>query len=203
MARSRFRLLAAGLASGCALLAGGTAGAAPLPVTTCLGTTAQAFLFAQDTSGYTLAPGGSFESGAAGWTLAGGAATAAGNEPWYVNAPTDSRSLALPAGSSATTPSVCVGALDATIRFFASGPATTGSSLRVSVAFTLLGQKVTMPVGTLKGTGAWQASAAIPFLANVLSLFTASGTSQVAFQFSALSGNWRIDDVYVDPLKHK
>src|SRR4051812_44477972 len=52
---------------------------------------------------YTLTPDGGFENGADGWTLDDGAAVADGNETFDVGGAADQRSLALPAGSSATS----------------------------------------------------------------------------------------------------
>src|SRR6266702_1235679 len=63
-----------------------------------------------DSSSYALAPGGSFESGSA-WMLAGGAKIVSGNEPFFVGSSSDSHSLLLPAGSSATVPAICLGTL--------------------------------------------------------------------------------------------
>ena len=61
-----------------------------------------------DFADYALAPGGNFESGAAGWLLTGDAKVVAGNEPAYVGAATDRSSLALPFGSTATSPTMCI-----------------------------------------------------------------------------------------------
>src|SRR5690349_18687603 len=55
-----------------------------------------------DYANYIAAPGGDAES-AAGWKLDGGAAVVAGNAPWKVGDKSDSHSLLLPRGSSATT----------------------------------------------------------------------------------------------------
>jgi hypothetical protein len=59
-----------------------------------------------DFADYALAPRGDFESGAAGWLLTGGAKVVAGNEPAYVGAAPDRSSLALPFGSTATSPTL-------------------------------------------------------------------------------------------------
>src|SRR5437764_3907121 len=60
-----------------------------------------------DYSSYTPVPGGSFEQGTVGWLLSGGAAIATGNESFHVGGARDSHSLALPTGSSATSPASC------------------------------------------------------------------------------------------------
>jgi hypothetical protein len=49
----------------------------------------------------------------------------------------------------------------------------------------------------------WQPSPAIAFHKEMLAMASATGTTNVAFQFRPLdaTGHWRIDDVYVDPFK--
>jgi hypothetical protein len=56
-------------------------------------------------------------------------------------------------------------------------------------------------VATLTSTGAWQPSANIAMLGGIAPLLTSS----VRFRFTPLKsgGNWRIDDVYLDPLMHR
>jgi hypothetical protein len=75
----------------------------------------QVFAPWQDAANYLLAPNGSFEFGSTGWSLSGGAAIVNGNEPFY---PTGTHSLALPSGSSATSPTVCLGTQQLYIRMF-------------------------------------------------------------------------------------
>jgi len=65
----------------------------------------QAFEDWGDRSNYMLMPGGSFEIGAPSWNLNGGAKVVSGNEPFYLHSRMDRRSLYLPSGSSASTPS--------------------------------------------------------------------------------------------------
>src|SRR3954449_403088 len=70
-----------------------------------------------DPAAYFLAPDGGFEAGASGWALSGGAKVVEGNEPFFLQAKSDHRALSLTApGASATSPFVCVGAAEATIR---------------------------------------------------------------------------------------
>ena len=57
-------------------------------------------------------------SGAAAWTLSGGAKVVSGNEPFNVSG-AGSRSLYVPAGGTATSPTVCVGISEPSIRWFA------------------------------------------------------------------------------------
>jgi len=56
-------------------------------------------------------------------------------------------------------------------------------------------------VGTITAGGVWQPSPDITMLGGVLPLFTTS--VQIRFPPVGTAGAWRIDDVYVDPLKHR
>jgi hypothetical protein len=150
---------------------------------------------------YVLAPDGGFENGADDWNLRGGADVVRGNESFYVGDDEDRRSLELEAGESARSPVTCVGIERPTVRFFARR--TSGwvlSMLKVEVLYNGLdGELRTValaPVAVL-GTG-WQPTLPLPVVANLLP--NVSGEqSVIALRFTALSGSWRIDDVYVDP----
>src|SRR5437667_1516932 len=61
------------------------------------------FLPWSDSTSYVLTTGGSFEKSGSDWSRSGGASVVADQEPWHVNASTDSRALGLPAGSPATS----------------------------------------------------------------------------------------------------
>jgi hypothetical protein len=158
-----------------------------------------------DLANYALVPDGGLESGADGWRLDGGAAVANENESFYVRDPGDSKSLSLPAGSSATTSSVCIAATSPDLRFFARKDGSTLSTLKVEVLYTgLFGQPRALTVAILTGGQSWQPTLPIAFLTNLtlLPLLT-DGTTSVAFRFTPLgsSTEWRVDDVYVDPFK--
>jgi hypothetical protein len=158
-----------------------------------------------DLASYALFPDGGLESGGDGWRLDGGAAVASENESFYVRDPDDSKSLSLPAGSSATTSSVCIAATSPDLRFFARKDGSTLSTLKVEVLYTgLFGQPRALTVAILTGGPSWQPTVPIAFLTN-LTLFPllTDGTTSVAFRFTPLgsSTEWRIDDVYVDPFK--
>src|SRR3954453_19757030 len=100
-----------------------------------------------DTNHYKLADAGDFEASPPGWTLTGGTKVVAGDATSLIGGASDDSSLSLPAGSSATTPSVCVGMDEPTMRFLARGR--TGV-LAVSVIAKLqLGLSVTLPIGTV------------------------------------------------------
>ena len=163
----------------------------------------QPFLPWVDPAHYTLAPDGGFEGGAAGWSLEGGAEVVAGNESHYVGGATDSRSLRLPAGSSATSGTICVGVEHPTLRIFARNAGSALSTLRVAVHFEdAAGEVHALPIGEFGSGGAWQPSPLMPLAVNLLPLLPGERTP-VAFEFTpqGSGGDWRIDDVYVDPYR--
>jgi hypothetical protein len=152
-----------------------------------------------DAGNYVLVQSGSLE-GTSGWALAGGAKLVTGNEPWKVNRATDSWSLLLPSGSSATSPALCVTLLHPTLRLFASNSGAAATTLKVEAITNVLGLKLTTPVGLLVG-GTWQPTLPLLFLDNLLSPVT--GTVQFRFTPVGSNSGWRVDDVYVDPYKQR
>jgi hypothetical protein len=152
-----------------------------------------------DSNQYKLVDGGTFEDGTEGWTLSGGAGVVAGNASQHVSGADDAKSLSLPAGSSATSPPVCVGLNEPTMRYFARKNSGLLSALTVSVQVQLqLGVWVTLPIGVDLG-GSWHPSLPSVVVANLLPLLPPDMTA-VRFKFAPLlGGSWQIDDVYVDP----
>src|SRR5215210_7136262 len=71
-----------------------------------------------DPASYVLVDNGILE-GQRNWALQGAAAAQRGNELFYVHAPDEKMSLALPPGSAARSTPVCVGVDYPTVRFFA------------------------------------------------------------------------------------
>jgi hypothetical protein len=159
--------------------------------------------FAQwgDNASYKPVGDGGFEGGAAGWTLSGGAKVVSGNESYNVSGAGDSRSLELPAGSSATSPTVCVGLSEPTLRYFARKNSGLLSTMTVSVKVeTSLGLVVTVPIGVDLG-GKWHPSIPTLIIGNLLPLLP-NDMTPVRFQFTPiLGGDWQVDDVYVDPFR--
>jgi hypothetical protein len=152
-----------------------------------------------DFANYVLAPDGTVEAGAADWSLSD-ASVVSGNEPYYVHGADESHSLALPPGSSATTRPMCVGIEYPTLRFFARNQGSGLSRLKVEALYEAAGEVRTTTIGTIVGGQSWQPTAPVPVLANLLAL-PPGGHTAVAFRFSPEGdGDWRIDDVYVDPF---
>jgi hypothetical protein len=141
-----------------------------------------------DPSSYELAPGGDFESSA--WSLAGRAAVIGGSEPFAASGTLGASSLALPAGSSAQSPPTCVDAAYPTVRFFASGTGT----MAVGVAY----DGVYLPAGVAVVVGGWQPSP-LMLTSSALPAALAGGTTEVSLVLTTLTGNVRVDDVFIDP----
>jgi hypothetical protein len=143
-----------------------------------------------DLADYFLAPDGDFSGGGAGWSLSG-AEVIADNEPWYVHGGFDAAAAGLPEGASATSPAICVAEDDPTMRFFARGSGT----LQVEVLYTDAdGVDQALSIGLVSGGTDWAPTDALPITVNTYEM-------HVAFRFTALSGDWAIDDVYVDPYR--
>jgi hypothetical protein len=153
-----------------------------------------------DPFSYTLAPGGSFES-ASGLTLTGGARIVAGNETSYIHGSADRNSLLLPRGATATTGPICVGMDKPTVRFFAKRPNFALLPLMTveGVYTTKSGATSSLPlVGVPLAGGGW--SLQLPFV-SAGSLLELGDTTMMRFRLRAVSGDWQVDDLYVDPLR--
>jgi hypothetical protein len=155
-----------------------------------------------DNNSYTLVTGGTFEAGGLPWALSSGANVAAGNESYYVNASSDHNSLSLPSGSSATSLPVCTSIYHPTLRLFVDNTGSASSRLRVEALYPgLLGGVQVARLGDLAGTSTWQPSPELQLtVTNLLATLSLQQTA-VAYRFTpeGTGGQWRIDDVYVDP----
>jgi hypothetical protein len=204
----RIRLAALSAVSALAvggLLAGGTQASIFSLLPGACGNQPESQLFAQwgDTSNYTPVPGGSFESGAVPWLLTGGATTTSGNETFYVGSRTNSRSLSLPSGSSATSLASCTDIYHPTLRLFVRNAGSGSSHLTVQALYPgLLGGVSTAKIGSLTGTSSWEPSPKMTLLlSNLLATLSLNQTA-IAFRFAPADslGKWQVDDVYLDPF---
>ncbi|MBI5103714.1 MAG: hypothetical protein HZB46_01755 [Solirubrobacterales bacterium] len=158
-----------------------------------------------DFAWYTPVAGGAFEAGAPGWTLSSGTKVVDGNEPWRVRGDDHRRSLKIPSGGKATSPTICVGLGHPTLRFFARRVGGTAlSTLRVDVRFELsTGTVVTAPVGVIVSGSQWAATLPGAVVANLLPLLPGE-TTPIQFRFVPQgSAAWQIDDVLVDPWRNR
>lgn len=141
-----------------------------------------------DLASYELAPGGDFETPA--WTLQGAAQRVSGSEPYAATGTLGSWSLALPAGSSAQSPPTCVDAAYPTVRFFIAG---TGL-----VAVSLVDGNTVIPAGIAVAGHTWVPTP-VMFTTSAVVAATSGGVAQVSLRLTALWGNPRVDDIFVDP----
>jgi hypothetical protein len=146
--------------------------------------------FAQwgDQSEYALVPGGDFETPQ--WTLQNGAAIVPGSEPYAATGSLGNSSLSLPAGGSASSPTICLDASEPTLRFFIAGSG--------SVLVQVTDGNISIPVGLVNGPGGWQPSPIVMTGSKLLG-FLGGGTTQVSVRLTALSGQPQVDDVFIDP----
>jgi hypothetical protein len=152
-----------------------------------------------DLANYKLAPGGDIEGSLTGWTLSGGAKRVAGSEPWGVSGSVGSGALALPAGASAVSAATCVNAGAPSFRFFARATGGLLPLLKAELVYrdSVLGL-VAVPAGVVLPTAGWQPT--LPMLtASALPAALAGGDTPLAVRFTAVSGSWQVDDVFVDP----
>jgi opacity protein-like surface antigen len=145
-----------------------------------------------DPSSYELAPGGDFES--SDWSLTGRAALVSGSDPFAATGTLGAASLSLPAGSSAQSPPTCVDAAYPTVRFFASGTGT----MAVGVDY----DGVYLPAGVAVVLGGWQPSP-LMLTTSALPAAVAGGTTDVSLVLTTLTGNVRVDDVFIDPWNRR
>jgi hypothetical protein len=156
----------------------------------------QAFKPWMDSSNYMLTPGGSFESGTPSWALTGGAKVTSGNESFYLHSKSDSNSLYMPSGSSATSPTMCFAAGDWHLRFVGKGSGRVKVTIQVN---SLLGVVSILDGGTVSANGTWTPSPRVGLLlSNVGGLLT---TKAISLRLTASNGSVQVDDVYLDPWK--
>jgi hypothetical protein len=182
-----------------AVLALGAAEARPAQAACPAVPLAQKFLPWADVGWYEPVPDAGLEAGGTVWTFSAGARVIAGNESYFVGSNSDTRSLRVPRGGSATTASMCLDLGRPTIRFFVRNEGSPYAKLTVSAVIgDPRGEARTVPIGVITAGRGWAPSPPLAVVANALSLLPLAGT---AFRFTPAdnSADWVIDDVYVDP----
>jgi hypothetical protein len=149
------------------------------------------FLPWADPAQYVLAPDGGFGGGAEGWQ---------GGDVIDERSPlSGERALRIGSDRTATSPAMCVTLAHPTLRFLARNADGPTGLLGVEVLFDdLAGRTQSLPIGVVAGGDSWMPTVPMPVVANLLALLP-GGQTPVAFRFTARGGDWRIDDVYVDP----
>ena len=161
----------------------------------------------KDRRDYFVAPAGDFEDPTLpGWQLTGGAAVTSGNSPHAVTGEAHANSLSLPAGSSATSPEMCVDLSYPTFRFFvAQLQQDTDSDLAIDVIYPGLAKNNVRQAKTfrLKAKDGWKLSDDIKLEPQRLG--KAWGWRRIAIRFRVESDHksaaYRVDDVLIDPRR--
>ena len=166
----------------------------------------QPFMSFEDSRDYVLAPGGSFEDPTlAGWSLEDGAGVTTGNEPFKIRGLSDNNSLALPAGASATSPTMCVDLHWPTMRFVATQTGEKDAELEVEVLYPEADDKKATWHGAkkfkAKSRDGWRPTDDVKLSPDRGGKF--AGGRPVALRFTNTSdrGSWQIDNVYIDPKR--
>jgi hypothetical protein len=189
------------LTAGLVAVAAAPAAAAPATFVAATGCAAPALAPALSAFGdprsYFVAPGGDFEGPA--WKLAGGATLTDGSGPLRLGSARGS--LKLPPGGSATSPIFCVDLEYPTMRFFSAQRAAWSSSkLTVDVMYPALGMTKPKAATLASGSPAWVLSRDVKLRPETVT--RSSGWRYVQLRFTAdkaMRGDWRVDDVLVDP----
>lgn len=132
---------------------------------------------------YVLVPDGDFAAGGAGWTLEGGATVVSG-------------SLSLPAGSSAVSPSLCVSKETPFLRSMARDSGVPGAKLQVEIVYEALETSRSRVVARDKQED-WDPTQ--PLGQNFGPATQDGSDSSVRVRFTAVGGDWLVDDFYIDP----
>ena len=154
-----------------------------------------------DNAHYQLAPGGAFEAGDAVVAAQQRRVGRVRQRAVEGDGASDSRSLQLNPGESATSPVMCVGLEHPTLRLFATNNRALLSTLSVEVIFeTSLGLKAHRPRSAcILPSGQWKPSPRFLVVANLLPLLPGEKTP-VQFRMRSVGlGTWWVDDFYVDP----
>jgi hypothetical protein len=181
------------------------AGVLSLAPGSCGMTESQPFAPWGDQAEYVPVPGGTFEPGSPSWFLSGGAKVVPGNETYDVSGP-GAYSLSLPAGSKVVSPPACTGIDHPNARMFVRNTGSPSSRLNVWASYPatlgLLPLFTHVYLGQISGSSTWQPSSLIHMglLLNTLGSLDL-GETVVSFTFAPAdsSGDWSIDDVYLDP----
>jgi hypothetical protein len=196
---SLLRRLSIGVAVLLVPLAGAATAQADGDVARCEGRVIeQPFTTWDDPLDYFLAPDGDFSAGGAGWDLAS-AILVQDNEPWNVHGSQTMAAVRIDDGASATSPPICVGLDDPTMRFFALSLGDPAGTLDVEVLYTDGdGVEQALTIGTITADSApdWTPVTPLPITANTYEMM-------VSFRFTAhgADSSWVIDDVYIDPYR--
>ena len=160
-----------------------------------------------DSRNYVMAPGGSFERSAlAGWQLSAAAKRVTEFDPVDLGANDGAGMLALPAKATAISPTMCVDLDYPTFRVLTKAVDSVDSSeFKIEIVYPdgpkPQWEELTKFDGkqfTNAGSG-WRLTNDMDMKPDLGG--KTAGFRRVAFRFTALTGSWRVDDLYVDPTR--
>jgi hypothetical protein len=162
-------------------------------------TTTKPFTAWGDSNDYFVVPGATFE-GSHGWRFSGAVSVVADQEPWKINGSSHSKSLNLPAYTTAIAPNMCIASNEDSLRLFYKDPGKPGASLLVKVEAWNTGDVTARSVvtNTIDSRGAgWKLTPRIA-LPNKRD---AAGEQWVTITITPVNtgATWRVDDVMLDP----
>ncbi|HEX4760021.1 MAG TPA: hypothetical protein VH256_04435 [Thermoleophilaceae bacterium] len=152
-------------------------------------------------SRFYVSPGnGGLEAGGTGWSLSG-AKVVSGNESYYLNGSSDSHSLLLMDGASATSPSFCVAQGYPTFRFMLRNTGSSQAKVRVDVVYGgSQANRVVKTAGYLTAGQSWSPSQKLSLaLGSTGAMQYSSADVQIRFVPVGSGGSFQIDDLLVDP----
>ena len=159
-----------------------------------------------DRRNYVMAPGGSFESGTAGWQLTGAAQRVTEADPVDLGARDGVGMLSMGPRASAISPTMCVDLDYPTFRVLTKAVGRTDSAeFKIEIAYPDARKPAWEELSKFDGKQFTNAGSGWR-LTDDMDMKPAlggktAGFRRVAFRFTALTGNWRVDDLYVDPRR--
>jgi hypothetical protein len=160
----------------------------------------QSFSRWHDSAYYVSPDNGGLEVGSTGWSVSG-AGVVSGNESYYLNGSSDSNSLSIPDGASATSPAFCVATGYPTFRFMVRNTGNKLAALRVDALYVDSNAGVERKtVGYVWAGSAWRPSWKLAIALGVTGA-TQAGSGNVRIQFVPVGegGKFQVDDLLVDP----
>jgi hypothetical protein len=150
-----------------------------------------------DSGYYELAPDGGFEEGGNGWSFTGGAQLVAGNETEYLNGAEDETSLSLPYRGMATSPRVCVDANTPVFRLMALNGGAEQAKLRVIITYETPVLKTHNT--EIRADDEWEPTEPLQFDIDGAQ----ERVARISFTPREGTGDWFVDDLYIDPFARR
>lgn len=159
-----------------------------------------------DRRNYVMAPSGSFESASlAGWQLSAAARRVTEADPVDLGTNDGAGMLSLSAKATVISPTMCVDLDYPTFRVLTKAGQPDSSEFKIEIAYPDSRKPAWEELSKFDGKqfvnagSGWRLTSDMDMKPNLGG--KTAGYRRVAFRFTALSGNWRVDDLYVDPRR--